>query len=377
MGEATTSFPRLDNVWNATFIMLAQAPIVHPLNRMSIVGSESGYSAAKAVREIVMGSIDKSPPSIQNLQKGFGWHLFKEGARIFGKSYGALLLTELNDKFPSSPAKASAIFAAAMAAYEMVINPADVARVFLQGGGSPSALWGKLRNDAYAGALGNGYRQFGTYGIYSYSGVHLDKFFTKNTSLDVTSFDGRAVKSVIQSALITAGVYPFFERLNNEILRDKNICAGERFRYLAICKEVMKTKGGVMALTHGMFAKMLSNSILVYGFNLSVDEGKRHREFKPIQIGTGFFENSLVRISKVTVRPGEKPEMHNNEYDRVVFPLQSGSLTKVNDQGEVVGERVFTRGIPFKSSKTDKSNPHGNINFGKESISFLVVELKK
>lgn len=131
-------------------------------------------------------------------------------------------------------------------------------------------------------------------------------------------------------------------------------------------------------MTHGLVPKIFSNAILTYGFNWLVENGKSKPtpKLSTLQIGSNVFENSLVRISKVTFIPEAIPIMHHNEYPRIIIPLQTGILEKVNAHGEYIEQRAFTRGFPFKSPKTSPENPHGNINRGKDPLTFLIIEIK-
>ncbi len=363
-------------------IMGLQTPFVHPLNRISVVCSNTGYSSLRAIREVYAGtidSVDAPKRSFWNLHRGLSGHLVKEITRLSFKPFGgAILKPKIDQTFPLSPLKASIVFAGAMSCMEVLINPADTVRVRLQSGQSLNSFYPNPIKQLYAGSLGNFMRQFGTWGTYNFSGAHLDRFFREHTTLDPKSIDGMAVKSVIQAVLLTSLVYPTFERLKNELQYNKDIEKGVSSLYKASFNGVIKRRG-VVGLVHGLFPKILSNTILVYGFNWIVENGKPKPIVNPtsLQIGSLIFENSLVRISKVTFPPKEDPVMHYNEYKRMIIPLQTGSLEKVSSQGAYLGQRSFTRGIPFMSPPTNKTELHGNINRGKESLSLLIVEIKQ
>ena len=363
-------------------IMGLQTPFVNPLNRISIVSSNTGFSSLKATKEIISGRIDNPTnpkSSFWNLHKGISGHLAKEIPRLSFKPFGAVILKpKIDEAFPSSPLKSSLVFASMMSLMEMVINPFDTIRVRLQAGQPLKTLFPQPIKQLYAGSLGNGARQFGTWGVFNFSGAHLDRFFSTLTTLDTKSFDGMATKSLIQAALLTTTVYPTFERLKNELQYNLSLKKVTSSLYKTTFTNII-TKHGVIGLTHGLLPKIFSNAILVYGFNWLVENGKPKpiTKYATLQIGSNLFENSLVRISKVKFLPKEEPTLHYNEYQRVLIPLQTGTLAKVDAEGNVVGQREFTRGCPVLSSKTDKTTLHGNINHGEKPLEFLVVEMKK
>lgn len=367
-------------VVNGAMIMGVQTPMVNALNRISVVSSHQGYSTIQSARAIISGAVDHKPSaSLWHLQRGLSGHLIKETIRLSFKPFGAAILKpKIDETFPTSPLKASLAFASVMSCMEMAINPADTIRVRLQSGESLHSLWPNPVKQLYAGSLGNGARQFGTWALFNFSGAYLDRFFSTYTTLDTKSQDGMMVKSAIQATLLTSVVYPIFERLKNELQLNPSLDSGTSSVYRSAFHGVIK-RSGVIGFTHGLVPKILSNAILTYGFNWLVENGRARPapKYTPLQIGSCVAENSFVRVSKVVVNPGDEPIIHYNEYPRIVIPLQSGILEKVDVKGNSIGERNFTRGVPVYSPKTESGNLHGNRNLGEEPLTFLIIEMKK
>ena len=258
-------------------IMCLQAPFVNPLNRLSVVCSNTGYSTLFGLREILAGRIDNQQApkrSLWNLQRGLPPHFYKEIPRLLIKPPGAAFLKpKVDEMFPSSPLKASMVFASIMSLMEIVINPFDTIRVRLQSGQSLSTLWPNPMKQLYAGSWGNFWRQFGTWGIFSFSGNYLDRALLENTTLNTKSFDGMAIKSMIQATLLTCAVYPIFERLKNELQYNPNLKKEGLSLYKAAFEGVIQ-RSGARGLAHGLLPKILSNFVLVYGFNWLIENGK-------------------------------------------------------------------------------------------------------
>jgi hypothetical protein len=258
-------------------IMGLQTPFVNPLNRISVVASHNAYSTYQTAQEIISGRIDNPTQpkwSLLNLQRGISGHFAKEIPRLAFKPFGAVILTpKMKELFPTNPLIESLAFAAVMTTMEMAINPADAVRVRLQSGQPLNTLRPRLIKQLYTGSLGNGMRQFGTWGIFRFSGTHLDRFFAEHTTLDTKSIDGMAAKSVMQAILLTSLVYPTFERLKNELQLNPSLGRESSSRYRAAFDSVIK-RSGPIGLTHGLAPKIFSNAILTYGFNWLVENGK-------------------------------------------------------------------------------------------------------
>jgi len=246
-------------------IMALQTPIVHPLNRMSVIGSDRGYSFYQSLHAIFKGTIDKQQPSLLHLYRGISGHVAKEVSRLMFKPLGALFKPKIDETFPLNPIKAAAVFAGIMAIMEMMINPFDTIRVRLQKGEPLSSLYPRPIKQLYAGSMGNGVRQFGTWGIFYLSGSHLDKLFRDQLNLDTQSIEGLIMKSCVQATLLTSVVYPLFERLKNELQCNPALLQ-ETTPYKAAFRQILQIKGPY-GLLHGIAAKILSNAILTIGFN--------------------------------------------------------------------------------------------------------------
>lgn len=258
-------------------IMALQTPFVKSLNRISVVSLNNSCSTIDATKAIYKGNVTEkgtiteqgsSKPTLWNFQRGLSGHLVKELTRLGFKPLGAAMLKpRLDEAFPSSPLKASLIFAGTMSAAEMLINPADTARARLESGKPLSTFKSRPIKQLYAGSWGNGMRQFGTWAIFSYSGAHIDRLFSKHTNLDTTSFSGIAPKSIIQAFLFTNVVYPIFECPKTHLQIDPNIKG-----YAQVFNKVIKQ--GAKGFMYGFVPKLFSNALLTYGFNWQIENAK-------------------------------------------------------------------------------------------------------
>jgi len=269
--QATSAFIK------GSIIMGIQTTGMHPLNRMSVVQSQTGKSISQVAKAIFSGKIDdpiNPKKSFVNLYKGISGHVLKETVRLTFKPFGVVfLIPELNRIFPSSPLKASLSFAAVMSIFEIIINPADTIRVRLQSGQPLKSLWPNPVKQLYAGSLANGARQFGTWGVVNFSGTHLDRIFSEHTKLNTRTIDGMVPKSCIQAVLLTTVAYPPFERIKNELQIHASLSKGTTSPYKAAINNIFKRRG-IVSFMDGFTPKILSNCIMVYGFNWLLENGK-------------------------------------------------------------------------------------------------------
>src|SRR3954463_11375985 len=89
-----------------------------------------------------------------------------------------------------------------------------------------------------------------------------------------------------------------------------------------------------------------------------------HREFQ--------FENEYVRVWKTVIMPHQPLKMHRHDCARVVVGLKGGSLTKLEDTGEV-SELVFETGKAYWLNEDPPNTIHGDINESNEPIEVMVV----
>lgn len=261
-----------------TEMMLAQTPLVHSLNRVSVVSCYRNVSARQAIFEIYSGIIDKAnKESPWHFGKGWTGHLTKEIPRVGFKVYGIVLYPRILNYYQGQPlekVKADLTFAGSLACAEMAINPADTLKTMWQAGERIGDIpREKLWSHLYRGSLGNGLRQFGTWLNFPLSERVWSNVIDSCTPLDSHSILGIVVKSFPQSFQITGPVW-IFERLKNELqYHAKTNNTDKANRYVQAFKQVL-SKQGWMGLTRGFMPKVLSNWILIAGADYLLEQGR-------------------------------------------------------------------------------------------------------
>jgi quercetin dioxygenase-like cupin family protein len=104
---------------------------------------------------------------------------------------------------------------------------------------------------------------------------------------------------------------------------------------------------------------------------LSYDEEpvpvKTHRVFQ--------FENEFVTVWKTVIMPHQPLSMHRHDRSRVVVGLKGGTLTKIEETGEV-SPLHFETGQAYFLTEDPPGTLHGDINESDEPIEVMVIELK-
>lgn len=98
-----------------------------------------------------------------------------------------------------------------------------------------------------------------------------------------------------------------------------------------------------------------------------IEPTKTHRVFQ--------FENEKVRVWKTVILPHQPLSMHRHDQARVVVGLKGGSLTKIEQTGEV-SELRFDTGKAYWLDEDPVGTLHGDINESDEPIEVMVIELK-
>lgn len=87
------------------------------------------------------------------------------------------------------------------------------------------------------------------------------------------------------------------------------------------------------------------------------------------------FENEHVRVWKTIIMPHQPLKMHRHDYPRIVVGLKGGSLTKLEETGEI-SELIFETGKAYWLNEDLPNTLHGDINESDEPIEVMVIEFK-
>ncbi|MCC2666329.1 MAG: uncharacterized protein K0R24_1100 [Gammaproteobacteria bacterium] len=89
------------------------------------------------------------------------------------------------------------------------------------------------------------------------------------------------------------------------------------------------------------------------------------------------FSNKEVNVWQTIIYPssGQALKMHRHEYNRVVIPLNSGTLKVVNDQGKSHFLKL-EKGHAYYLTKDIPGELHSDENISGHPITLFVIELK-
>lgn len=86
------------------------------------------------------------------------------------------------------------------------------------------------------------------------------------------------------------------------------------------------------------------------------------------------FENEHVRVWKTVIMPNQPLKMHRHDCPRVVIGLKGGSLTKIEETGEM-SQLIFETGKAYWLTEDPPGTLHGDINESDEPIEVMVIEM--
>lgn len=84
------------------------------------------------------------------------------------------------------------------------------------------------------------------------------------------------------------------------------------------------------------------------------------------------FENDQVRVWKTVIMPHQPLKMHRHDCSRVIVGLKGGSLTKIEETGEL-SELNFETGKAYFLTEDPIGTLHTDINDSDESIEVMVI----
>ena len=100
---------------------------------------------------------------------------------------------------------------------------------------------------------------------------------------------------------------------------------------------------------------------------LSEESQGTHRELQ--------FENEYVKVWKTVIMPNQPLNLHRHDVPRVVVGLKGGTLTKIQETGEV-SLIVLETGKAHWLEQDPPRELHGDINETAEPIEVMVIEVK-
>lgn len=115
-----------------------------------------------------------------------------------------------------------------------------------------------------------------------------------------------------------------------------------------------------------LLLSMIASCSILQG-NEEVQKPTTHRVFQ--------FENEHVRVWKTVIMPHQPLKMHRHDCPRVVVGLKGGSLTKIEETGEI-SDLVFDTGKAYWLNEDPPNTLHGDINESDEPIEVMVIEIK-
>lgn len=87
------------------------------------------------------------------------------------------------------------------------------------------------------------------------------------------------------------------------------------------------------------------------------------------------FENEHVRVWKTVIMPHQPLKMHRHDYSRIVVGLKGGTLTKIEETGEL-SPLKFDTGCAYWLGEDPPGKLHGDVNESDEPIEVMVIEFK-
>ncbi len=88
------------------------------------------------------------------------------------------------------------------------------------------------------------------------------------------------------------------------------------------------------------------------------------------------FENEEIRVYRFKIEAGEEIGLHRNEYPRVIFAIQGGTITRFEQDGSV-NHVICPTGKSFFVEADPKDQFHCSLNSSENAIEAIVFEMKK
>jgi hypothetical protein len=248
--------------------MLAQAPAVAGLNRISVVSCAQDLPSVKAAQAIYTGVVDAAPrPSPRYFLRGLSGHLMKETCRLMFRA--PLLVAKPKMDETIGCGRSDLAYAGLIVAGEMIVHPFDTMRVMWQAGQRLCAIQGSKFLHLYKGAAANGAKQFITSLMYPSSERLSSQAVRQWTPLDPDSVAGIALKAPAQSLFLTSLVWGP-ERVKNEL---QYRLTAQRFGYWNGLRCILTTQGP-RGFLRGFAPKWAANSFIIAGANILLAKGR-------------------------------------------------------------------------------------------------------
>ena len=261
-------------------VMFTTAPVIHPFNVIAAAAAKTQKSSPSAAFEVYRGLGGNPQNQLKNYWNGLSGHLSKEIVRSWGRIGGVVYLDPMC-KSNFTAGWAPHVLACVMASYEVVFaNPADVWKSF-RSTGLPTKL-----SDLFKGSLGNFWRQYMMWFVWSKSIAPINTFLKEKTNIDSASSTGIASRTALQAIACTSVTYPLELWLRTVQVRSaeypvkgftkscgfflsalKNpgsVTTGSA--YFLVLSDLLK-KNGIRGVGLGMTSKLVGNTILLGGAN--------------------------------------------------------------------------------------------------------------
>lgn len=259
-------------------IMIAQAPFVSALNRISVICARYNLSMGASGAQIFHGTFDQAPPSSLHFLKAFKEHLAKEQLRLVFKTMGLVKKPEMDQYFGSTRMGmilSDISLASVTALGEMAIQPVDTLRTMKYGTTLLSSVkTGTRIAHLYKGSAASGATQFGLWVGYPLSERFWTRIVDQHTSVGSHSLTGMALTSLPQSLQITLPIWlPL--RLKYELQYKPDLLDPHNptSRYTQAFRHIVETQG-YPGILRGLIPRVWSNAILVVGANYLLNLGR-------------------------------------------------------------------------------------------------------
>ncbi|MEW6323436.1 MAG: hypothetical protein AB1635_20385 [Acidobacteriota bacterium] len=89
------------------------------------------------------------------------------------------------------------------------------------------------------------------------------------------------------------------------------------------------------------------------------------------------FENEHVRVWKSIIHPNQPLALHRHEFGRTIVALKGGTLDVTDEKGQTKTKMKWETGRAYWLGPDPPNQLHGDMNYGKEPIEVIVVEMRR
>jgi quercetin dioxygenase-like cupin family protein len=88
------------------------------------------------------------------------------------------------------------------------------------------------------------------------------------------------------------------------------------------------------------------------------------------------FDNANVKVWKSIIYPNQPLALHRHDHGRTIVALKGGTLDVVDAQGKTMEKMTWETGKAYWLGPDAPGTQHGDMNYGKEPMEVIVVEMK-